>query len=81
VPGRLDGGAGGLHRAAHDVGQEHARTAQLHLVLADPRDVEEVVDEAYHVPQLALHHGAGLGDGVGIAARQPHHVEAAAQGG
>ena len=75
----LDRWARSFDGVVDDVLERYQRTAQLHLVLADPRDVEEVVDQAHHMPQLALHHRAGLGDGVGITARQPHHLEAVAQ--
>ena len=64
-----------------DVGQEHARAAQLHLVPADAGDVEQVVDQPDHVPELPLHHGAGLGDGVGVAAGEPHDLQAVAERG
>ena len=30
----------------------------------------------HHVTELAVHHGAGLGDGAGVAAREPHHLQA-----
>ncbi len=57
------------------------RTAQLHLVAVDAGDVEQVVDQPDHVAELPLHHVPGLGDGVGVAGREPHHLQAVAQRG
>ena len=74
-------GAGRLDGVGDDVGEQHAGAPELHLVPADPGDVEQVVDEPDHVPELPLHHVAGLGDGVGVARRQPHHLQAVADRG
>ena len=63
------------------VRQQHAGPAQLHLVAVDAGDVEQVVDQPHHVPELPLHHGPGLGDGVGVAGREPHHLQAVAERG
>ena len=56
-----------------------AERRELHLVPADAGDVEQVVDQPDHVRELPVHHGTGLGDGV-LVPRQPHHLEAVAQG-
>ena len=55
----LDQRAGGLDGAVDDVGQQQSRAAQLHLVPADPRDVQQVVHQPHHVRELPLHHRAG----------------------
>ena len=47
----------------------------------DAADVEQVVDQADHVGDLALHEGAGLVDGGGVFAGEAHDLEAVADGG
>jgi hypothetical protein len=41
-------------------GQGHAGLAQLQLVAGDAADVEQVVHQPDQLPELALHHLAGL---------------------
>ncbi len=78
MAGGLDRGPRGLDGVADDVGQKHARAAQLHLVAADARDVEQVVDESHHMTELSLHHGAGLGNGGCVLASESHYLQAVA---
>ena len=65
---------------ARDLGEVHALLAQLDAPARDARDVEQVVHQPHHVPELAVHHLAHpLRDGIGEAAR-PLHLERVAQG-
>ena len=47
---------------------------QIHLVLRDARDVEQVVGDAHQMDHLTLHGDARALDHVLIAAREPHHL-------
>jgi hypothetical protein len=50
----------------------------LHFVAADPRDVQQVVDQAYHVRELPVHHRPSFCNRICLASRQAHHLQAIA---
>ena len=45
-----------LDRALEDLRELDPLLPQLELPPVDPGDIEEVIDEAHHVPELPLHH-------------------------
>ena len=53
----LDHGPHRLDRIEHLLAQHQTLAAQLDLALGDARDIEQVIDQSGHVPQLALAHG------------------------
>jgi hypothetical protein len=53
-PGLVDRGAHGLDRVEREPGQRDALLPELDLALADAREVEQVVDQPDHLPELPL---------------------------
>jgi hypothetical protein len=79
VSGLVDEGAARLDRVVDDGAQIDALLPQLDLVARDAREVEQVVDEPHHVPDLTLHHPARRRERrrVGV---EPEDLEARAHG-
>jgi hypothetical protein len=59
LPRALRGGPPAVHRVAQQAAELQPRRPEPELPLADPRHVEEVVEQVRHVPDLAADHGTG----------------------
>ncbi len=75
---RLEQGARHLDGAGHQIGYLHRLLFQLHLALGDAGHVEEIVDQAHHVPDLSIDHFAFALDGVRPA--QAHQLKGSEDG-
>ena len=51
-----------LDRAVHQRIQRCGLGVELHLAGGDPRDVEQIIDQSNHVPDLPFHHRSDLLD-------------------
>ena len=58
----LDERAAGFHGLLHHLRQFDPLLAEFDLAPADAAHVQQVIDQPHHLPQLPLHHGAGLLD-------------------
>ena len=67
-----------LERALHQAGQLAHAALQLNLPGGDARDVQQVVHQAHHVPDLPLHHPSHPLHRVAAVAAEPNQLEAGA---
>jgi hypothetical protein len=81
VPSGLRLGPGGLDGPAGDLGQVQRLLAELDRASGDPRDLEQVLDQTSHLPDLSLHHLQGPRGLLGRHARLAQEVEGVAEGG
>ena len=68
-----------LQRVRGDLIEIHALGAQLEHAAADPRHLEQVIDEPHEMVDLPFHHLAHGRKFRGALARDPHDVQSVAQ--
>ena len=77
----LNGRSSRIYGTIYHVPEQHARATKFDLIAIDAGDVKEVVDQAYHVPKLPVHHGTSLGDGARISGGKSNNLQTIAQRG
>ncbi len=81
MPVGVDQRAGRFDRAGDDIAQEEPLRPKLDFAPHEPRQVEQVVDEADHVIDLPLEHGDRFSRDFRVDPRGPHDFECIADRG
>ena len=71
-----DGGAVGVDGAVHEAVERRRLPLELNLSRRDPRDIQQVVDQADHVANLTIHHASDPFDRCRRVTRNPDQLQA-----
>ncbi len=76
---RVDQRAAGLDRLTNHLVERSDFLVEVDPIVADAAHVEQVVDEAHHLPELQIHHVARALEQTGVVLRELEQLQAVAQ--
>jgi hypothetical protein len=77
---RRDRGGVGVDGAAHETVERRQFALELNLSRGDPRDIQQVVNQADHVTNLPIHHASDAFDRCRRVSRSPDTLTARTSG-